>query len=69
MVTVHILYATFGKLQVKMSFFQSKSTQPPVVTYATCPMALNVMYMATGNKTKGMCEKSHIPLPFCHSEK
>ena len=30
---------------------------------------LNAMHMATGNKTKGMCDFSHIPLPFCHSEK
>ena len=68
MVTVHTIRQLLEIASQDGDFFQSKSTQPPVVTHTTCPMALNAMCMATGTK-QGMCEKSHIPLPFCHSEK
>ena len=69
MVTVHILYATFGKLQVRMAIFSIKIDTSANHDICDLSNGLNTMYMATGNKAKGMCDFSHIPLPFCHSEK
>ena len=67
MVTVHILYTSFGKLQARMAIFSIKidiSTNHDI-----CDLSNGIEYHVHGNgeQSKGVCDFSHIPL--CHSEK
>ena len=61
MVTVHILYATFGKLQARMAIFSIKIDATTSRDIYDLSNGLNAMHMMVGNKKEGLCDFSHNP--------
>ena len=69
MVTVHILYATFGKLQARMAIFSIKidiSTNHDIYDLSN---GIECHVHGNGEQSKGDVREIAHPLPFCHSEK
>ena len=68
MVTVHTIHHIW-EIASQNDVFSIKIDATTSRDICDLSKGLNAMYMATGNKAKGVCDFSHIPLPFCHSEK